>query len=64
MATVKVKGQGHLKRRSRSQKTTKIALLHIFYGKFFDPWCLFGVMSQFKGQGHLKVKFGAIVSYH
>ena len=39
----KYEGQGH-------KKTTKIAFLHNFYGKIFDPWCLFGVMSQFKGQ--------------
>ena len=64
MATVKVKGQGHLKTKVKVTKTTKIAFLHNFYGKIFDPWCLFGVMSQFKGQGHLKVKSGAIVSYH
>ena len=50
MASVKVKGQGHLKRRSGSQKTMKIAFCAQFYGKMFDPWCLFGVMSQFKGR--------------
>ena len=51
MATVKVKGQGHLKTKAKvTQKTTKIAFLHNFYGTIFDPSCLFGVMSQFKGQ--------------
>ena len=54
----KNEGQGHVKLR------TKIAFLLNFRGKFFDPWCLFGVMSQSKGQGHLKVKFDAIVPYH
>ena len=39
----KNEGQGH-------KKTTKIAFLHNFNGKIFDPWCLFEVMSQFKGQ--------------
>ena len=52
MATVKVKGQGHLKNEGQGhKKTTKIAFFcTIFMVKFFDPWCLFGVMSQFKGQ--------------
>ena len=39
----KNEGQGH-------KKPTKIAFLHNLYGKIFDPWCLFGVMLQFKGQ--------------
>ena len=38
------------KNEGQCHKNTKIAFLHNFYGKSFDPWCLFGVMSQFKGQ--------------
>ena len=64
MSTVKVKCQGHLKTKVKVTKNYEIAFLHNFCGKNYDPWCLFGVMSQSKGQGHLKVKFGAIVSYH
>ena len=47
---MKVKGQGHLKMKVKVTKTTRIAFLHNFSGKIFYPWCLFGVMSQFKGQ--------------
>ena len=51
MATVKVKGQGHLKTKVKVTKNYENSLfLHNFYGKILDPWCLFGVMSQFKGQ--------------
>ena len=65
---------GYSGQRSRSsknegqdlKKSTKIAFLQNIYGIIFDPLCLFGSChsSKVKGQGHLKVKFGAIVSYH
>ena len=39
----KNEGQCHVKLRKK-------AFLLNFRGKIFDPWCLFGVMSQSKGQ--------------
>ena len=48
VATVKVKGQGHLKMKVKVTKNYEKSQFFLnFYAKFFDPWCLFGVMSQF-----------------
>ena len=63
MATVKFKGQDHLNTKVKVTENYEISILAQFLWKFFYQWCLFGVMSQSKGQGHL-VKFGAIVHYH
>ena len=59
MATVKVKGQGH-------KKYEKSLFCSIFMLKFLTHGAFSGSChsSKVKGQGHLKVKFGAIVSYH
>ena len=60
VATLKVKGQCHLKTKG---KVTKIAFLLNFYGKILTHGVYSGLRhsSKVKCQGHLKVKFGAIV---
>ena len=64
MATVKVKGQGHLKTKVKNYE--KSHFCSIFMLKFLTNGDYSGSChcSKVKGQGHLKVKFGAIVSYH
>ena len=55
----KNEGQGH-------NKTTKIAFLLNSYGNILTHSAYSGSChsSKVKGQGHLKVIFGAICSYH
>ena len=67
MATVKVKGQGHLKTKVKVTKNYENSFFcTIFMVKFLTHGAYSGSChsSKVKGQGHLKVKFGAIVSYH
>ena len=67
MATVKVKGQGHLKTKVKVTKNYENSFFfYNFYGKFLTHGAYSGSChsSKVKGQGHLKVKSGAIVSYH
>ena len=67
MATVKVKGQGCLKMKVKVTKSYEKKLFcSIFMVKFLTQSAYSGSChsSTVKGQGHLKVKFGAIVSYH
>ena len=67
MATVKVKGQGHLKTKVKvTYKLRKYHFCSIFVVKFFTHGAYSGSCHspKVKGQGHLKVKFDAIVPYH
>ena len=67
MATVKVKGQGHLKTKVKVIKNFEKSLFcSIFMLIFLTQGAYSGSChcTKVKGQGHLKVKFGAIVSYH
>ena len=67
MATVKVKGQGHLKTKVKVTKNYEKSLFYsIFMLKILNHGAYSGSChsSKVKGQGHLKVKFGPIVSYH
>ena len=55
----KNEGQGH-------KKNYENSFLHNFYGKILTHGAYSGSChsSKVKGQSHLKVKSGAIVSYH
>ena len=57
--SIKIEGQGH-------KTTTKMAFLHNFMVKLSTHGAFSGSChsSKIKSQGHLKVKLGAIVSYH
>ena len=66
MATVKVKGQGHLKTKVKVTKNYENSFFcTIFMVTFLTHGAYSGSChsSNVKGQGHLKVKSGAIVSY-
>ena len=67
MATVKVKGQGHLKTKVKVTLNYENSIFcSIFVVKVLTHGAYSGSCHspKVKGQGHLKVKFDAIVPYH
>ena len=67
MATVKFKGQGHLKTKVKvTLNYKKKDFCSIFVVKFLThgAYSVTCHSPKVKGQGHLKVKFDAIVPYH
>ena len=65
MATVKVKGQDHLKTKVKVTKNYEKAFFLLnFMLKFLTHGAYSGSCSKVKGQGHLKVKCSTKVSNH
>ena len=60
--TSMLKVPGHQRSKVKLTQRIKIGLLAQVFVDFFDLRFLLVAMSKFKGQGHLKVKHGTLVS--